>query len=308
MLLCGTHHDLVDKKKYQKTYPTDLLRKYKALHEARIERLTAIAENKKSVPVLVEIPVGAYKLKTPPTELSLAISAEGFYPDDAKKVHVDLNGMTGRDHDEAFWKEARERLSNDLTRQVGSLAHGGPIQHISVFGFGPIPLLVYLGHLLDEKVAATVYNRVRIPQGWAWPKDGRRITKFNVTSPPSCKRGAEVALMLSVTSQVQREPIKKVVLTAMPMFELDWEDPRLDCLRTPEELADFVVAARTVMERIHRAGASKVHLFPALPVAAAVEFGRSLQKKLHAPVVLYDFHQATTGGWQKAFEIAARCT
>lgn len=306
MLLCGTHHDLVDKKKYEKTYPTDLLRKYKALHETRIERLTAIADNKKSVPVLVEIPVGAYTLRTPPVELSLAIAGEGFYPDDTKKVHVDLNGMTGRDHDEAFWKEARERLSGDLARQLGSLAHGGPVQHISVFGFGPIPLLIFLGHLLDEKVAASVYNRVRIPQGWAWPKDGKRIKKFGVTSP-SCKRGAEVGLMLSVTSQVQRAPVKKIVPATMPIFELDWADPSLDCLRTPEELADFVAAGRNVMEQIHRVEATKLHVFAALPVACAVEFGRLLQKKLHPELVLYDFHQAS-GGWKKAFELSARAT
>lgn len=150
------------------------------------------------------------------------------------------------------------RDANLDRRQLGSLAHGGPIQHISVFGFGPIPLRIFLGHLLDEKVAASDYNRVRTPQGWAGPKDGKRIKKLEVTLP-SCKRGSEVGLMMSVTSQVRRAPVNKIGPATMPIFELDLEDPSLDCLRTPEELADFVAAGRNVMEQFHRVEATKVH-------------------------------------------------
>jgi hypothetical protein len=304
MLLCGPHHDLVDKKMHEHRYPTELLRGYKVRHQARVERLTAIAGDMKSVPILVQIPVGAYTLSTPDIEVSQAISDGGRYPDDSKKVYVNLNGMTGRDHDDAFWEEARLRLSRELDQRLAAVAHDGPIHHASVFAFGPMPLLIHLGHTLDEKMAIDVYNRIRTPQGWSWPKDDRRITKFEVTTQ-SCPRQSEVALMVSVTSQVQRDKLQMCVPTSMPVFELGWSNPSLDCLRSPEELAEFVLAAREVMEKIHQVQASRVHVFPAVPVAAAVEFGRSLQKKLHPPLVLYDFHQAT-GGWKKAFEIAAR--
>ena len=90
LLLCGTHHDLVDSKKNVIAYPTELLREYKARHEQRVERLTRIAENQRSVPLLLEIPVGAYTLRTPAAELTLAMAAEELYPDDARKIHVDF--------------------------------------------------------------------------------------------------------------------------------------------------------------------------------------------------------------------------
>ncbi len=305
MLLCGDHHDLVDKKEHEATYPKEILRAYKAQHELRIERLTAITENRTSIPVLVEIPVGAYVLRTPATEISLAIAAEDRYPDDTRKVRVDMNGMTGRDHDAAFWTEARARLSSDLARQLGALEHDGPLRHLSVFAFGPIPLLIELGHLLDEKIAAHVHNRIHTPQTWTWPRDGRRITTFSVTSPSTIVSGAEVALTLSVTSQVQREHVERYIGSSMPVFELGWTNPSLDCLRSPDDLAEFVAGARDVMERIHRAKASKVHVFPAVPVAGAVEFGRSLQKKLHPPLVLHDFHRGAQG-WRHAFTLVAR--
>jgi hypothetical protein len=305
MLLCGTHHDLVDNKLYEHQYPKELLRDYKVRHQARIERLTGIAENMSSMPILVEIPVGAYALTTPAIELSLAISDAGRYPDDLNKIHVPMNGMTGRDCDDAFWDEARLRLARELDQRLAAVAHSGPIPHASVFAFGPMPLLIELGHRLDEKMVVDVYNRVRTPPGWSWPKDARRITKFEITVPGTCPRHSEVGLMLSVTSQVQRDKIHTCVPASTPVFELAWSNPRLDCLRSADELAEFVVAARDVMERIHRVQATRVHLFPAVPVAAAVEFGRSLQKKLHPPLALYDFHQAS-GGWKKAFELVAR--
>jgi hypothetical protein len=307
MLLCGTHHDLVDNKKYEATYPVDLLRSYKAAHAARIERLTAIDIDRKSVPILVEIPVGAYTLQTTPAELALAIADEGYYPDDTRKIWIDLNGMTGRDHDTAFWSEARKRVGDTLERQLESIKHSGPLGHASVLAFGPMPLLIFLGHLLDEKIPARVYNRVRVPEGWTWPKDARRVTQFVVTPPAATNLGGEVAIVLSVTSRVQREHLAQCVPASMPVFELDWSNPSLDCLRSPAELAEFVVAARDMMEAIHRAQASKVHVFPAVPVAAAVEFGRLLQKKLHPPLALYDYHQAT-GGWRYAFDLVARRT
>ena len=197
------------------------------------------------------------------------------------------NGMTGRDHDPAFWKEARDRLTATLTQRLSGAQHDGALQHVSIFAFGPMPLLIFLGHLIDEKIFAREFNRIRDPQGWRWPRDARRIDRFTVAPPASSTTGQEVALVLSVTSKVQREQLKQCISQSMPVFELTWSNPALDCLRSPDELAEFVVAARNVMEQIHRAGASRVHVFPAVPVAAAVAFGRALQKKVHPPLVLY---------------------
>jgi hypothetical protein len=307
MLLCGPHHDLVDSKKNEAVYPKEILREYKQRHELRIERLTRIAENQKSVPLLIEIPVGAHELRTPADELTIAMAAEDLYPDNARKIHVDLNGMTGRDHDAGFWEEARHRLASTLAQRLSGAEHDGSLGHVSIFAFGPMPLLIFAGHLLDDKMVAREFNRIRDPQGWRWPKDTRRIDRFVVTPPTSSLPDQEVALVLSVTSQVQREHMKQCVPETMPVFELTWSTPSLDCLRAPDELAEFVGGARDIMERIHRARPPRVHVFPAVPVAAALAFGRCLQKKLHPPLMLYDFHQGS-GGWRQAFEITARTT
>lgn len=305
MLLCGTHHGIVDDKQLETIYTIDILRGYKRRHHERIERLTAIDESRRSVVLAVDIPVGSYTLDSDPAEVDVAMAAEDLYPDDRRKIHVSLNGMLGRDRDQAFWKDARGGLRDRLAQQLRGAEHHGPLTHVSVFAFGPIPLMIELGYLLDEKRHCAVFNRHRDPKGWRWPRGQRRISEFrSVGGTDDALRADEVALVLSVTSRVQRPSMHAVVPPNMPVIELECADPVLDCLRSPEELAEFAGAARAAMERVHRTGARHVHVFPAVPVAAAVEFGRAIQKKLHPPMTLYDYH-AGAGGWRPAFTLDA---
>lgn len=302
MLLCGKHHDLVDNSKHVATYTIQLLRHYKKEHEDRIERLTDITENLKTVPLVVDVPVGSHVDPIPLDQVFAAISAVGRYPDDQRRINVDLLGMTGRDRDVAFWSEARGRIASDLARQLGSLTHRGSVDHLSVFAFGPIPLLIDLGRQLGGKIEANTFNLHRTPKGWQWPSDARRISAFRVVAPVTNPGAKAVALVVSVSSAVQLAHLHAVLPDETPVFELKVDAPMLDGVRFPSEVEEFASATRDVMEKIHQSRAQSIHVFAAVPVALAVEFGRSLLPKLHAPLVLYDYH-AASGGWRCAFEI-----
>jgi hypothetical protein len=302
MLLCGPHHDLVDSKQHVRTYTPAILREYKAHHYDRIERLTAIGEEHKTTTVVVQIPIGGRRSEIRPAEVDAAIANETLYPDAAKAIVIDLNGIGTSDCEDAFWASARVRLADELTQQFRAVQHRGGSAHLSIFAMGPIPLLIDLGHRLDEKTAATVFNRVRRPQGWKWPRDGRRITRFEVSEPGQPRRSAEAALAVSVSSAVQIEGIRAITGPRMQLFSVTWSNPSLDCVRSPAELQEFSEAIRDVFERMHRANVTRVHLFAAVPVAAAVELGRVLQKKIHPVVVLYNYSSAA-GGWMEAFAL-----
>jgi hypothetical protein len=83
-----------------------------------------------------------------------------------------------------------------------------------------------------------------------------------------CPRGSEVALVMSVTSEVQRDKMDLCLPASTPVFEIAWSNPSLDCLRAPSELAEFVLASRDVMEKIHRVKATKVATTRTLSVPA----------------------------------------
>src|SRR5436190_21411863 len=47
--------------------------------------------------------------------------------------------------------------------------------HISLFALAPIPLLVYLGRQLSNKVPVDPYQRHRDTEDWAWKTDGKPV-------------------------------------------------------------------------------------------------------------------------------------
>lgn len=303
MLLCGPHHDLVDDLKLVQQYPVEKLRAWKVAHAKRIEQLTSIRETMKSVPVVLQVPIHVHADPLPVEDAPRAIASRLRYPDDERRIEINLLGMHSRDHDASFWAEARQTIRGLWESRVAALQAKGPIEHLSVFAVGPMPLLIDFGRHIGDKLDAEIFNLHRTPKGWTWPAD-RAPLQFTTRVPkvlPAKVR--DVALALSLSGDVTAADTSSVLPMGTPLFELRTRNPLPDTLRHPEDLAVFGNHVRKVMERIHRAGAQRIHVFPGVPTAAAVQFGRSLLPKVHAPLVLYD-HNRSAGGWREAFTIS----
>src|SRR5690606_17920727 len=107
----------------------------------------------------------------------------------------------------------------------------------------------------------------------------------------------DACVVISVTSSVQEEHVKKVAPPGCPWFELRFEKPNIDLIRSAADLAIFVRKFHEMMEEVHdkAPNAERIHVFTGVPVAVAVEIGRSQLPKRHAKLVLYDFNRATNG-------------
>lgn len=304
MLLCHTHHERVDNDVAQ--FTVDVLRDYKARHEKRIEMLTGIDEDRRTTMVLLQAAVGPHADPMRFDHARLAAAEAGHYPRE-EVITIDLTALGSRDHEMDYWPKATRLISARLQTSLTSLRHSEKVDHVSVFAFAPIPLLIHLGRELGDKIAASTYNLHRDPKGWRWPRDARRFKDYSSLPEEAVDASAtEVGLLVSVTSNVQREHVRKVLPEPAPLFELRSDAPVPDLLRHPDELTAFARAFQGVMERIHNETprATRIHLFAGVPVACAVEMGRSLLPKVHAPIQVYDFHQATQG-FVPAIEIRA---
>jgi hypothetical protein len=303
MLVCSKHHELIDDKRKEAKYPVKLLTDYKARHEARIERLTGIFENRKSVPLLVAIPVGAHADPIRLDDVTAAMAASDLYPQLEEQITIDMLGMTGRDRDAAFFDEARKRLADEYLRGSSALRSRMPSGQLSIFAFGPMPLLIDLGRTIGDKLYADVFNLHRSPKGWSWPNDtpaplGIKLRGFE----SKALKGTEVALAISITSEVQVSSLHAALPSKLPVVQVRVKNPALDTVRSKAHVEEFAVSVRRAMEALHRQGVTRIHVFPAVPVALAVTFGRSLLPKLHAPLELYDYNR-DAGGWRFAFSI-----
>lgn len=174
--------------------------------------------------------------------------------------------------------------------------------HASLFGFAPMPLLMRFGSLMSEKTPAQTYQLRRAPEpSWKWKDDGPDLG-FTLTPPP--RPGYLPALVFSISAKVDHARVHAVVGEDASVWEVTIAAPHNDCLTTRAQLEEFKRVARKAVADIGRAHGSSTTLrvFPAMPVATAIEFGRIRMPKADMPWEIYD-QSRVAGNFAKALTI-----
>lgn len=284
MLVCHDCHKTIDGRKDGGRYPAALLQRWKSEHEARVYRVTGIAPNRKSQVVLYGANIGGNASPLQPGQANLALFPD-WYPADERAIELSMS-WTGEDRESEFWRTESENLDRCFDRMVRPRV--AEDAHFSVFGFAPIPLLIKLGALLTDKVAAQVYQLHREPhQSWKWI-DGDYPLDYHVLEPQVID--GPPALILSLSAKITRERVTSVVGNGVTIWELAIESPNNDFLKTPQHLSEFRTKCRKIVAlitKIHGANC-ELSIFPAVPVACAVELGRIRMPKADSPWLIYD--------------------
>jgi hypothetical protein len=176
-----------------------------------------------------------------------------------------------------------------INREIDGRFADDDLEHLAVFGFAPMPVLMELGRLLSDLSAVSVYGRHREPTpGWVWPND-RDPLEF--TCIPGTTGTKKVALKISVTADITDDRVTQ----ALPDDRVSiWEirSSRLGAseLRNKDDLSRFRELVGKTFDAIKDQHGMDVELsvFPAAPAACAVEFGRAWQHKVHPPFLIYD--------------------
>ena len=104
-------------------------------------------------------------------------------------------------------------------------------------------------------------------------------------------------MILALSATVTDDRVIAVLGDDTNIWAIEANDPHLDLLRRPSDLAEFRRLVRTtfnVIKATHGEGAT-IHVFPALPVSAAVEVGRVWMPKADLPLVVYDQQRQSKG-------------
>jgi hypothetical protein len=295
MLLCPPCHHLIDERPAE--YPREVLEKYKKSHEERIRRLTDIKPDSKTTVVQLKSRVGEQAVAIPAPEVYKAISPR--YAEDPQGVVIDLTDIDGQD--KAYYKAAMRTIR----RRVELLYEPGmevdKTRHISLFALAPIPLLVFLGSRLSNKVAVEPYQRHRDTEDWVWKTDGEPV-QYKFHRRRKGTNASSVALLLSLSGTTHLADLPAEIDERFFIYEITLAKgtPRPGYLRMREDLArfkDVYEEARSSIRRDH-AGLTAVHLFPAVPVPVAVLCGRELLPKVDPALVVYD-RDKNNGGFQR---------
>lgn len=301
MLLCDTHHRLVDIADVP-GHPVARLVEMKNAHEDRIVRVGGVGANRQSEVLLYGANIGEHVRLPTFGEAGSAMLPE-WYPARDRPTHLSLVNSWHSDHEEAFWTVEAENLRRGFEAELKPRLRDGSTRHLSVFAFAPQPLLVLLGYLIGDMVPAEVYQLHREPPTWDWlPASGSRAQSLEVQEPAETT-GAP-ALVLALSATVADERVFSVLGEATSIWKVTMASPNNDYLKTREQLLEFRETLRILMDRIkarHGHGAT-LNVFPAAPVAACVEFGRILMPKADLPLRVYDENRRR-GGFYSALAI-----
>jgi hypothetical protein len=285
MLLCGPHHKLIDVDEREE-HTVQRLQDIKSAHEERIRIVTEIAPDRASHVLRYGAKIGAHESPVSFQRIRTAMLPER-YPADGRSIGIEIKGSVLEDGEETFWSTEPDNLRRMFERDVRARIAEREVGHLSVFALGPMPLLVLLGHLLGDITPADVYQLHREPAGWSWAKNGPRI-EYHVARPGAVS--PVVALKLGLSATISDYRITSVLGEEASIWSLTAEAPGNDVMRHPEDLVEFRRLMRSLYDEIKATHGQDavIHVFPAVPVSAAVEIGRTLMPKADLPLVIYD--------------------
>jgi len=301
MLLCRLCHKTIDTNKAQ--YSIDRLRWIKRKHEQRVERVTAIGQERESHILLYGANVGDHSSLVSYRTAAPALIADERYPA-RDLLELGMVNSSFRDRTNQFWQVEAEHLRTMVQQQVRPRLSNGHIQHLSIFALAPQPLLTLLGYLLcDINYEAQVYQLHREPAGWSWQEHPDDFD-YIVQEPNGAKGPAVLVLALSAT--VTNDRIFSVLGDDAAIWRMTIPEPENDFLKSSRQLQQFRQKIRPLMDRIkarHGQG-TLLHIFPAAPVSIAVELGRIIMPKADMPLRMYDQNN-DRGGFVHALDIGS---
>lgn len=289
ILLCGRHHKMVDVDQIVE-HPVALLRRYKREHDERIELQTGIHPSKRTHVVLFGEGIQDRRGQVNFEQAHQAIMPER-YPATARGIRIDLNEVSLTPADAEYWEVATKIIKRKVVAvHEKEDVTGVEINHLSIFGLAPIPLLVYFGRAVGDTIPTDVYQRHLSPANWRWREMTSQGFNYTVIGPEESIPASKVVVVLSLSGLVHREEVERMMGEPLPTYEVTIADPGRSYLQAQEQLELFTREWRNLLTRIRAAHGNdcEIHLFPAVPVAVAIEMGRALRPAADPIIHVYN--------------------
>ncbi|MFF5787364.1 SAVED domain-containing protein [Streptomyces sp. NPDC012693] len=308
MLLCAQQHMEIDAKAALDVFTVEWLRRVKREHEDRVRHLTALGPERATTVVRMVGSVHGNAVELSRETAADAVTAGHRFPLYLESytrhgVEIDLRHTPGEQAAAAWDAEAAAEASRLYYRQATKVIDGvvrdrlrpgierESVQHVSVFGFARLPLLVYLGSVLDDTVPTDIYQRHRHEQSWAWPSENGPVTEFAAHPVQGGPHGHEAVVVMNVSGVIAPYEIPQG-LSALRRYEVSPVNAQAgpDILRCQASLRQLEETLRMFLARLEREAKSlrRLHVLPAVPLSAAVALGRAHHPQVHPQMVIYE--------------------
>lgn len=300
MLVCDECHRLLDDKEKVEYYTAEKLIEMKKNHEERINLLTSLSPEKRTHIIFFGASIGKNSSPLIFKDAIETVLPERF-PSKSRPIELSLNQRSFVDNEDEYWLTEPISLDRQFKDKVSHLKEGSLVQHYSLFGLAPQPLLIKLGTLLNDIYSVETYQLHREPKTWKWLDEESPISFQTIESE---EKGDKVALKFELSASINNERIINILGNETSIWSVKIETPNNDCIRNRIDLSNFRKAVRRLLDKIKSFHGENVELnvFPAMPISTAIEFGRVWMPKADLPLVIYDQHN-TEGGFIKTLTL-----
>lgn len=298
VLLCADHHKIVDTKALLEEFTIERLIKHKIEHEQRIHHLTSLKIDDESVVLRmfggirgtnVEVSKEHARQVVFNSEQKYAMFLNSF---DKHGIEIDLNTLPDpEDAWDAYWSIGKGIIDKSLI-PLGQGINKGEVRHLSVFALSRIPLLIYLGYKLDDKIPTSIYQKHRgEEETWLW-SDKELIETFEARRL-STNASCNVALILSLSGTIDLVSLPADITESCNIYEIRplVTIPNRNIFRNKVSYENFTKSYHQFLSQleIDHKGCKNIHLFSAIPVSGAISCGRGLMRDTHPGITIYDF-------------------
>lgn len=292
MLLCDECHRRIDRAQ-AKEHSVELLRNMKREHERRIDFLTSLQPEKRSNIVIYGANIGIQDSPLTFQNCAQAILPQNF-PAENSAIELGLKNSSLYDNEKLYWETEVTNLERQFHEKIKPLKIHGQVKHFSLFALAPQPLLIKLGTLFADISEVKVFQKHREPSTWEWQTD----TGFDdfILKQPKHYREIPV-LIISLSGIVTEDRVKKKFDKNISIWNLTHNEPNNNFLKSELILSKFRSISRKMFNVIKEKHGqnSTLHVFPAMPVSAAFEFGRVWMPKVDLKMIIYDQNKKNDG-------------
>jgi hypothetical protein len=285
MLLCPKHHKMIDT--LLEKYSTEDLFAMKKRHEERVRRILSIGKDRFSTVITYAANVGCHNCVISPDEANETLLLDGWYPSESRPIELGLVNSSVKDKSPEYWATERQNLEQQFQLKIEQYLQANRMSRFSVFAIAPMPLLVLLGTLMSDKFDVKVYQLHKEPRSWMWQTD--KVQPFIVKEPEN-KIGKPV-MVFSLSSAAIRDRVDRLYDGQnVSIWELTIPEPNNDYLRSNEQLGDFRVIVRAILEdiNIHAPANEAIDVHMAMSVSCAVTLGMVRNTKADRAFNLFD--------------------
>lgn len=295
LLCCGTHHTLIDTGKFLEFYTVKQLRQYKEAHENRIKYLTGLGEECSSVVLRMMNRIHGDSVSISNEEiLNALLTCANRYPKFLLQRHnnleIDLTALSA-DRTPSYWESAVNIIDEVIEQQIKPQVKN-QIFHLSIFALAPIPLMIYLGFKLGDKITIDVYQKQHnLEEIWVWC-EGSDIVTFEYKKVQQGTNASNVAVILSISGKVSNESYSNELDKSYTIYELTPVKiiPNRDIVQNKETVLNFRKTYQLLLREIesNHSSAKNFKLFPAVPVSVAIYCGRNILKAVTPKPIIYE--------------------